>query len=294
MIVTPSQRCTADTRAGQQCGQRTAVGHLCWSHLQRDIGVRVKPSSVPDAGRGLYVARRSGLPKGHRIPYTGDEIDLTRAAAGGPYVLQTKLGTGIDAARRNAGFGRWVNDPRGAIDEAGRPLQANCEFALSTPPGGGQRIAAVRTLRPVSRGEELLVRYGSGYWRFHAAKRPSKGRGEAAAQRQRIGAPAQTGQRAHGAPASEPRAKDQRFEQVLVTTLAAVDAAQQPERGSARAGRPQRVQPERGSARAGRRVAAAPAADERSAVAAPPHPHRTRTRRRWSSARRPRTHRRRR
>ena len=175
-IMTPTQRCAANTNGGAQCAQRTAVAHLCWNHLQRDMGVRVRPSSVEGAGRGLFAAWLGGLARGHRIPYTGDEITLRNDEAGGPYVLQTKRGAGIDAARRNCGLGRWVNDPRGAVDEQGRPRQANCEFVLHTPHGGGQRVAAVRTLRPILKGEELLVRYGENYWRFQAAKRKRKNR----------------------------------------------------------------------------------------------------------------------
>jgi len=166
-IMTPTQRCAANNASGAQCGQRTAVGHLCWNHLQRDLGVRVRPSGV--AGRGLFVAWESGLSPKHRIPYTGDEIILSNDKKGGPYVLEVKNGVGIDAARRNCGVGRWVNDPRGATDEAGRPRQANCEFVVHTPRGageGGQRVAAVRTLHQVKKGEELLVAYGNQYWRF--------------------------------------------------------------------------------------------------------------------------------
>ncbi len=102
-----------------------------------------------------------GLPAGHTFPYTGDDIVLADDQQGGPYVLQTRRGQGIDAARRNCGVARWVNDPRGAADENGRPRQANCEFVLYTPPGGQQRIASVRTLRPILSGEELLVKYGN-------------------------------------------------------------------------------------------------------------------------------------
>ena len=166
-IVTPSQRCAADTAAGDQCKQRTAVGHLCWNHLQRDFGLRVKKSTVPGAGRGLFAAWHDGLPAKHRIPYTGDEIVMGGPGEGGPYVLETKNGHGIDAARRNCGAGRWINDPRGALDGNGRPRRANCEFVAHTPRGGDRkRVAAVRTLRRVERGEELLVSYGNDYWTF--------------------------------------------------------------------------------------------------------------------------------
>jgi hypothetical protein len=250
-IVTPTQRCSANTSTGAQCAQRTAVAHMCWNHLQRDMGVRVRPSSVQGAGRGLFASRHDGLHKGHRIPYTGDEVVLSSGAAGGPYVLQTKRGAGIDAARRNCGLGRWVNDPRGAVDEQGRARQANCEFVLHTPHGGGQRIAAVRTLRPIVRGEELLVRYGDAYWRFHAGTTSNRQR-KIQAYRER-------------------RAK----QALAAAELAAIGATTEDETSglsrslrptaSRRAAAAAKAQ-QQGSARAGRSAATAPA--EESAAAA--------------------------
>ena len=161
-INTPTQRCTADTAKGEHCSQRTAISHLCWNHLQRDKGVRVRKSTVPGAGRGLFVAWSAGLPAGHNIPYTGDEILLPKGV-GGPYVLQMKKGHGIDAARRNAGVARFVNDPRGGVDSEGRQRAANCKFVVHTPAGTSQRVGSVRTLRPIEKGEELLIAYGDGY-----------------------------------------------------------------------------------------------------------------------------------
>ena len=157
-------------------------------------------AAVVGAGRRARPVRggHGGLPTGHRIPYTGDAIALRDDEDGGPYVLQTKRGAGIDAARRNCGLGRWVNDPRGAMDEQGRAREANCEFVLHTPRGGGQRIAAVRTLRPILRGEELLVRYGGDYWRFHAAAAEAAAEGQAGGTSTAAGAP-QTAAGAAGA-----------------------------------------------------------------------------------------------
>jgi RNase H-like domain found in reverse transcriptase/Reverse transcriptase (RNA-dependent DNA polymerase)/Integrase zinc binding domain len=168
-IVMPSQRCTANTNAGRQCGQRTAMGHVCWSHLRRDYSLRVQKSTIPGAGRGLFAYGRNGLPEGFNIPYTGDLIELTPQRTGGPYVLQLRNDSGIDAARTNCSVARWVNDPRGGFDTNGRPLRENCKFVLHTQRDSSQRVGAVRTLRPVERGEELLVKYGQDYWRLHCA-----------------------------------------------------------------------------------------------------------------------------
>lgn len=267
-IVTPTQRCSADTKSGAQCAQRTAVAHLCWNHLLRDMGVRVKASSVPGAGRGLFVERRNGLPTGHRIPYTGDEVVLADERAGGPYVLQTRRGAGIDAARRNCGLGRWVNDPRGAVSDGGRPQRANCEFVLHTPPGSGQRVAAVRTLRPVLNGEELLVKYGSDYWRFQAQAPAAKQRRKAPRRRARED---EGGQAVLQAAARLRDARDRQFEAILVATLTSADVGgrqlrQTAGRRSARAEAAAQAQSERDSARAGRNSVAAPAAEAAEAA----------------------------
>jgi hypothetical protein len=282
-IMTPSQRCTADTKAGSQCAQRTAVAHMCWNHLSRDIGVRVKRSGVSGAGRGLFVARHGGLPAQHDIPYTGDRIHLGRDAAGGPYVLETKHGEGIDAARRNCGLGRWLNDPRGGRDDNGHQLQANCEFVLHTP-RGGERMAVVRTLRPVEKGEELLVKYGNDYWRFHV-KAPA---GRTVKQQRK------TTQRPRAAvlqtavvtdvPSPKQNNRDQQFESILVATLslASMDvggrqlrqtagrrSAHAEAKAKAAAAAAQQPTEQRcGSVGTGRNAVTASAADSKAAVAA--------------------------
>lgn len=262
-IMTPTQRCSANTKAGPQCAQRTAVAHLCWNHLQRDMGLRVKKSPIPGTGRGLFVAWARGLPKGHRIEYTGDEIALDSAGdKGGPYVLETRSGEGIDAARRNCGLGRWVNDPRGASDEQGRGKQANCEFVLFTPRGERRRVAAVRTLRPVLSGEELLVRYGAGYWRFQASAAPHRKRRKALAARPQDDAAARVQQQQTMRPPRPEnergdRARDRHFEAVMVSTLA---VATTNESNGARQLRQTRARQERGPARAGRGEVERPAA----------------------------------
>ena len=165
-IVMPSQRCTAKTKKREACRQRTAKGQFCWCHLSSERGLRIKPSTVPGAGLGLFAAKPH--PEGLFIDYTGDRVPLASERDGGVYFLQTKLSEAIDAARTNAGEGRWVNDPRGTAQAA------NAEFSLYTPPGG-QRRAGLRTTRPIVKGEEILVKYGDGYWRF-ARQRAQRGR----------------------------------------------------------------------------------------------------------------------
>jgi hypothetical protein len=166
VIKMPSHVCTANTRAGQPCRMRTAMGQYCWNHLRTACGLRIRKSDVPGGGMGLHAAR--DLPIDFRIDYTGDRIALTERN-GGEYVLELTHATGIDAARTNSGEGRWMNDPRGTGHTA------NCEFRVYTP-RGQPRIGCLRTTRPVKMGEELFVRYGADYWRLSnlAARKNSR------------------------------------------------------------------------------------------------------------------------
>ena len=166
-IRMPSQRCTADTKKGVQCGQRTAKGQYCWNHLRTVSGIRIKKSSAPGAGFGLFAAR--DLSKGHRIAYTGDRIQLLSDQVGGPYFLEVRAGEAVDAARTNSGEGRWINDPKGTTD------RANCRFVLHTPTAG-ERTACVELTRNVSKDEELWVNYGAAYWRYHGTGNGKKTR----------------------------------------------------------------------------------------------------------------------
>ena len=123
-IVMPTQRCTATTRLGKHCRQKTAKGQFCYNHMRMDGGLRVTKSTVPRADMGLFAARP--FAKGDKVAsYTGDTIDLSDDSDGGSYVLSLTRTTGIDAARTNAGYGRWANDPRGT----GRP--GNAAFAVN-------------------------------------------------------------------------------------------------------------------------------------------------------------------
>ena len=178
-IRTPSQTCTADTKAGAPCRAVTAMGQYCWNHLRTIRGLRIKKSQVPNGGKGLYAAR--ALPTHYKIDYTGDRMMMQCATQGGQYVLQITQAVGIDAARANCGEGRWINDPRGTV------LTANCEFRIWTPPGKS-RIGCVRTTRPVAAGEEILVKYGAGYWRY-TSMRGKVGRKQARAAQHRASPP---------------------------------------------------------------------------------------------------------
>jgi hypothetical protein len=171
-IVMPTQRCTAQTKDGGHCRARTAKGQYCYGHRRYLLGLRIGRSTIPGAGLGVLATR--ALPKHTRLLYAGDLVPLASERDGGPYFLELTKRTAVDAARTNAGDGRWVNDPRGS------GKRANCKFAVH------RGRASVQTTRALAAGEELLVSYGGGYWRYHAGQ---AGQQQSARKWARIGQP---------------------------------------------------------------------------------------------------------
>jgi transposase InsO family protein len=153
VIVMPTQRCAATTKKGEHCRQLTARGQYCWSHLRSVEKLRIKKSLVPRAGMGLFADRDYHVGE-HIADYTGDRICNNRDT--GPYFLQLSGKCAIDAARTNAGSGRWCNDPRGS------DYRANAKFCANHR----DRTACIRADRPIRKGDEILVPYGADYWRY--------------------------------------------------------------------------------------------------------------------------------
>jgi len=155
IIFTPTQRCTADNRRGQQCGSRTAKGQYCWNHLRSIDGLRIKTSGITGGGLGLFAERN--FKKGEHItPYSGDYAALRGPRDGGQYDLEITKFRAIRAARTNTAPGRWLNDAKGQNE-----LSNNTEFVMDRTRGTGR----LRAIRAIAKGAELLVPYGPDYWR---------------------------------------------------------------------------------------------------------------------------------
>jgi hypothetical protein len=165
VIIMPSQRCTADTRSGAHCGARTKRGQFCFAHRRNILGTRIKAATVKAHGQGLFALRpfaRDEVVAG----YGGDLLLGPEAAGphvGGSYMLNLGVRGGglVDAARTNAGDGRWLNDARGVVLPDGRRLRANCRFVVVR---GGNGVPEVRATRLIKKGEEFYVPYGASFW----------------------------------------------------------------------------------------------------------------------------------
>ena len=162
-IRTCSQ-CTATTRAGDRCRKRTCMGQKCWIHLKKDDGLRIKKSSIDDAGKGLYTLKP--IAEGDTIaPYTGQR--RTRRAVEKDYpgdqLAEYVYCTGnnmnrdkcIDSSRTNSGAARFANDSHGT-DHTN-----NAEFVVRN-----RRVPTVDIVATddIDAGSEIFVNYGPGYF----------------------------------------------------------------------------------------------------------------------------------
>ena len=59
---------------GQRCRNRVCIGYpVCWVHTKKEYGLRVKDSTIAEAGKGLFTL--TGVENGEWIcPYVGEQI----------------------------------------------------------------------------------------------------------------------------------------------------------------------------------------------------------------------------
>ena len=72
------QVCKATTKAGTPCRLRTSVDHRCWMHGILEKHLRVKPSTVPGAGKGLFAQLRVRPVPGAHHPVVFGKDDKPR------------------------------------------------------------------------------------------------------------------------------------------------------------------------------------------------------------------------
>ena len=163
------QQCTGHRKDGRRCSKRSVIGcPYCFLHLKSDRHLRIKPSTIANAGKGLY-AEDSTQPDNaiifrrgdNIIEYIGENInenELNRRYQihTAPYAIQV----------------RGNNNPRGAlyIDAAAirgagslsnhrRGNQRNAELSVNF----NNNTARLRATRNIVNGSEIFVDYGHQY-----------------------------------------------------------------------------------------------------------------------------------
>ena len=152
-------RCTAKTAKGTQCRNRVCIGvDICHAHRKSKLGLVVKTSTLPNAGKGLFTTKDLKKNRRLRVKYQGDV--LTRE--------QNDERHGASQYDHNA-YGLQVGD---------RIVDASCKRGLSSLANGSKSKATsnaeftksgfIRTTKKIPANKEILVHYGKDY--FKSAK----------------------------------------------------------------------------------------------------------------------------
>ena len=152
------------------------MGCLCWNHLARDAGLRVKRSTVPGAGRGLFAERdfEAGADLG---AYSGLEVADLGAGGdrSGAYALEVKRGLLIDAAPTNAAVTRFANDARGTSKRPNAAFRRDPADGRGAPQGHAQDQARRGGARLLRAG--LLAAAGGGATTSRGQRSATAGQG---------------------------------------------------------------------------------------------------------------------
>jgi hypothetical protein len=167
-------------RTGRQCRLRTcATARFCWIHTRAgrppNHGLRVKPSTIPNAGLGLFAA--VDIPADTVIAYyrgqrlTRKQLDRRYGRHHqGDYVIKIRPNVYIDACNTQSTVARYANTCDVPV-RVRAPCRNNAIFLYDE---ARNRLELLSCDRPIRRGEEITVSYGDGYVVLDHA--PNRGR----------------------------------------------------------------------------------------------------------------------
>jgi hypothetical protein len=120
----------------------------------------VKKSKLPKAGNGLFTT--VNIPKGNRITEYKGRLQRWSAVKDqdgfNGYLLRVHRSWAINALKTLQTFGRYANDAKGISKN--KFIRNNAEYVSD-----GFRCY-LESIREIKKGEEILVAYGSDYWKL--------------------------------------------------------------------------------------------------------------------------------
>lgn len=161
--VLKSSVCEAISKSGQRCRRKVVIGKpYCYSHLLYQRHLRIKPSTLPGAGDGLFAVDPSTQDPNEVVfkknviiaPYGGervtrDELERRYGDNTAPYGLLRSNNHIVDAA-----CDRGVGSLPNTIIGTGR---RNFNAKITNRSGN------IVSTKPIRNGEEILVNYGRSY-----------------------------------------------------------------------------------------------------------------------------------
>lgn len=157
-----SVQCEQIKPDNQQCSKKCIIGvPYCWIHLQYQHHLKIKKSTIPNAGLGLFAYNKKSnnepifRKKDKIIQFIGENIDLDEkidryGTYTSPYAIQVTKNSFIDPALY-----------RGVASLANHTTrkEANAEF---TNPNKKKEIW-IRAIKNIYHNDEILLNYGNAY-----------------------------------------------------------------------------------------------------------------------------------
>jgi hypothetical protein len=158
-----SIQCKDITKKGTRCKRRCVIGSaFCSSHLAYNHHLKIKKSTIPDAGKGLFASdplssdpNEIVFKKGATIvQYEGETINLEKLEnrygdKTAPYSVMISKNKYIDASKiRSVGSLANTNPPHN-----------NATLSVST----GRGTASLKATKNIKNGEEIFLSYGRSY-----------------------------------------------------------------------------------------------------------------------------------
>lgn len=149
-----TKRCAYKGKSGR-CEKMTTVTHpYCKKHTKKVLGVSVKKSSIPGAGKGLFAER--DFKKGENIvQYNGEILTVDQYDkrygddAMGAYGITLDENRVIDAAKTSAGVARYACDFHGS-----KAKGPNAEYVSD------DEEVWIVAIKNIKKGEEIFTDYG--------------------------------------------------------------------------------------------------------------------------------------
>jgi len=139
----------------------------CAAHLESLFQLEIKPSTIPNAGKGLFTtaARKR---KEQITDYSGDIVFdahlVNRWEFGGDYVIDINGDFIIDAHNIQSCAGRFINDIQTVNRKQNSDLKkakTNCKFITNKQDMFQVDIVCTREMK---KGDEFFIDYGTTYW----------------------------------------------------------------------------------------------------------------------------------
>jgi len=128
----------------------------------------IRKSKLPNAGKGLFT--KIDIPKGRRVVEYKGKLrpwkEVKHLDGYNAYLMHINRHVVIDAKPAIRTLGRYANDASGFAKAPG--LKNNCEFVSD-----GAKCY-LEALRPIKKGEEILVSYGKDFWKLQKKIRATK------------------------------------------------------------------------------------------------------------------------